>query len=146
LFAAAKRNARGRARLCRADEYEILRVAYRSVRAWRSEGVQTEIERELRAGAEVAVSRRSNLFLVLIRCFLPNLNIRRASKWAAALEFAERQEIRSKRLSAFLHSNGGIEGAARARAIFERQTSERDVCHARSPNAIQRRLHTHTAD
>jgi hypothetical protein len=63
IFAAAKRNAKGRARLYRADEYKILRCAYRAVRAWRSYGVHEEIERELRAGAEVVVSRRSSLSL-----------------------------------------------------------------------------------
>jgi hypothetical protein len=136
LFEQARRKAKGRARLCRDDEYEILRCAYRAVRAWRSDGVHDEIERELRAGAEVAVSRRSSLFLLLIRCSLPRLEIRRASKWAAALETADRQEIRSKRLTAFLHNNGGIEGAARARAKFGRETSERAVCHACSPNAV----------
>jgi hypothetical protein len=96
LFVAARRKAKGRARLCRADEYEVLRSAYRAVRAWRSDGVHEKIERELRAEAEVAVSRRSNLFLVLIRCALPFLDIKRASKWAAALDTADRQDIRSK--------------------------------------------------
>ena len=136
LFEQASRNAKGRARLCRADEYEILRCAYRAVRAWRSDGVQEEIERELRAGAEVAVSRRSSLFLLLIRCALPRLDIRRASKWAAALEYADAQGIRSKRLSAFLVAMsaelkellgpGRNSGEKRANAI----------CHARSPNAV----------
>jgi hypothetical protein len=135
LFEHARRNAKGRARLCRSHEYEILRVAYRSVRAWRREGVDEEIERELRAGAEVAVSRRSSLFLLLIRCALPRLEIRRASKWAAAMETADRQEIRSKRLCTFLHNNGGIEGAARVRGKLEKEVSVRDVCDARSPNA-----------
>jgi hypothetical protein len=98
--------------------------------------VQEEIERALRAEAKVAINQRSNLLLVLIRCALPRLDIRRASKWAAALEFANRQEIRSKRLSAFLNNNGGVEGAARARAKFGRETSEHDATHARSPNAV----------
>src|SRR3954465_1903787 len=49
LFDAAKQKAKGRARLCRADEYDVLRCAYRAVRAWRSDGVHEEIERELRA-------------------------------------------------------------------------------------------------
>ena len=115
LFEAARRKAKGQARLCRADEYDVLRCAYRAVRAWRSDGVHEEIERELRAEAEVAVSRRSNLFLVLIRCALPFLDIKRASKWAAALDTADRQHIRSKHLSAFLHHSGGIEGAGRKR-------------------------------
>jgi hypothetical protein len=115
LFDAAKQKAKGQARLCRADEYDVLRCAYRAVRAWRGDRVHEEIERELRAEAEVAVSRHSNLFLVLIRCALPSLDIKRASKWAAALDTADRQDIRSKRLSAFLHHSGGIEGAGRKR-------------------------------
>src|SRR3954454_3566824 len=119
LFEAARRKAKGQARLCRADEYDVLRCAYRAVRAWRSDGVHEEIERELRAEAEVAVSRRSNLLLVLIRCALPFLDIKRASKWAAALDTADRQDIRSKRLSAFLHHSGGIEGAGRKRLSSE---------------------------
>jgi hypothetical protein len=115
-FEYARRNAKGRARLCRTDEYEILRCAYRAVRAWRSHGVHEEIERELRAGAEVAINRRCNLFLLVIRCSLPRLEIRRASKSAAALEYADQQGIRSNRLPAFLWRVGGVEGAARARA------------------------------
>ena len=73
LFEQASRNAKSRARLGRADEYDILRCAYRAVRAWRRDGIQEEIGRELRAGAEVVVSRRSSLFLLLIRCALPRL-------------------------------------------------------------------------
>jgi hypothetical protein len=95
----------------------------RAVRAWRSDGVDQEIERELRAEAAVAISRRSSLFLVLIRCALPRLEIKRASKWAVALEYADQQGIRSKRLSAFLHNNGGVEGAARARAGSKRKNA-----------------------
>jgi hypothetical protein len=79
---------------------------------------------------------RSSLFLLLIRCSLRCLEIRRASKWAAALEFADRQDVHSRRLSGFLHNNGGIEGAARARAEFGRETSQRAANHARSPNAV----------
>jgi hypothetical protein len=123
LFEQAKRNAKDRARLCRADEHEILRVAYRFVRLWRSDGIQEEIECELRAGAEVTVSRRSSLFLLLIRCSLPRLEIKRASKWAAALEYADQQGIASKRLPAFFWRIGGVEGAARARAKSKRGTS-----------------------
>jgi hypothetical protein len=136
LFEHVRRNAKGQARLCRADEYEILRCAYRFVRLWRSDGVHEEIERELRVGAEVAVCRRSSLFLLLIRCALPHLDIKRASKWAVALEYADEQGIPSKRLDAFLWSVGGVEGAARARAKFRRETSERDANLARSPNAV----------
>ena len=74
----------------------ILRCAYRAVRAWRRDRVQEEIERELRAEAEVAISRQSNLFLVLIRCALPYLDSKRASKWAVAMKNADEQGIRSR--------------------------------------------------
>jgi hypothetical protein len=73
LFETAWHKAKGQARLCRSEEYEILRCAYRAVRAWQSSGIQEEIERELRDEAAVAISRQSKLFLVLIRCALPYL-------------------------------------------------------------------------
>jgi hypothetical protein len=69
----------------------------------RSDGVHEEIERELRAEAAVAISPRSNLFL-------PYFDTKRASKWAAALEYADAQDIHSKRLPAFLWRVGGVEG------------------------------------
>jgi hypothetical protein len=77
LFATARRNAKGQARLCRADEYEILRSAYRAVRVWQRNGISKEVESELRAEAEIAISRQSNLFLVLIRFALPRLDSKR---------------------------------------------------------------------
>ncbi len=115
-FERARRAARGQARLCRADEYELLRHAYVAVRCWQQDGVAEEIERELRTQADVAISRSSSLFLVLLRSALPSLDAKRASKWASALDFAAHHEVRSKRLGAFLHVNGGIEGAARGRS------------------------------
>ncbi len=63
------------------------------------------------------------LFLLLIRCAVPYLEIKRASKWAAALEYADAQGIRSKRLAAFLWRVGGVEGAARARAKPNRKNA-----------------------
>ncbi len=62
------------------------------------------------------MSRRSSLFLVLIRSALPRLDAKRASKWAGALQLADHHGVRSKRLVVFLHNSGGIEGAARERA------------------------------
>jgi hypothetical protein len=121
LFETAWHKSKHQARLCRADEYEILRCAYRALRAWQSDGVHEEVERELRDEAAVAISRRSKLFLVLIRCALPYLDAKRASKWAAALEYADAQDIHSKRLPAFLWRVGGVEGAARARAEAHRK-------------------------
>ena len=86
------------------------------VRCWQQDGVAEEIKRELRAQADVAIGRASSLFLVLLRSALPRLDAKRASKWGAALEFAHHHEVSSKRPVAFLHSSGGIEGAAHARA------------------------------
>src|SRR4051794_30445815 len=54
LFVAARRKAKGRARLCRADEYEVLRCAYRAVRAWRSDGVQRDETNDLALRFEAA--------------------------------------------------------------------------------------------
>jgi len=96
-------------------------LLYSAVRRWSEDGIAEEIKRELRAEAHVAVSRRSGLFLLLVRSALPRLDAKRASKWASALEFADHQGIRSKRLRAFLKNSGGIEGAARARAKHLKQ-------------------------
>ena len=115
-FDKAKRAAKRQARLHRRDEYALLECAYRAVRSWRQDGVAEDVERELRAEAEVAMSRASSLFLVLVRSALPRLDAKRSSKWAAALQFADHQKVRSKRLVAFLHNSGGIEGAARESA------------------------------
>ena len=54
LFVVARRKAKGRARLCRADEYEVLRCAYRAVRAWRSDGVQRDETNDLALRFEAA--------------------------------------------------------------------------------------------
>ena len=59
--------------------------AYAVVRCWKHEGVGQEIERELRAEAQVPISRMSSLFLVLLRSALPRLDGKRASKMALAL-------------------------------------------------------------
>jgi hypothetical protein len=89
LFEKAKRAAHGQARLRREDEYQLLRCAYAVVRRWKREGVGQEIERELRAEAQVPISRMSRLFLVLLRSALPRLDGKRASKMALALAAAD---------------------------------------------------------
>src|SRR3954453_6109146 len=53
LFEKARRAAKGQVRLGRDDEYQLLRCAYAMVRCWEREGVGQEIERELRAEAQV---------------------------------------------------------------------------------------------
>jgi hypothetical protein len=52
-FKKAGRAAKRQACLCRADEYELLRIAYAAVRCWQQDGVEKEVERELRAEAEI---------------------------------------------------------------------------------------------
>ena len=125
LFEDARRAAHGKARLRRDDEYQLLRCAYAMVRCWEREGVGQEIERELRAEAQVPMSRMSSLFLVLLRSALPRLDGKRASKMALALAAADDQAVTAKRLAAFLWHNGGIEGAARQRAWAVRRASSR---------------------
>jgi len=65
----------------------------------RDDGIADEIERELRAQAEVAVSRSSTLFLLLLGPALPRLDPKRASKWGVALAFADHRGVSSKRLA-----------------------------------------------
>jgi hypothetical protein len=125
LFEDARRAAHGHARLGRDHEYQLLRCAYAVVRCWEREGVGQEIERELRAEAQVPMSRMSSLFLVLLRSALPRLDAKRASKMALALAAADDQAVTAKRLAAFLWHNGGIEGAARQRAWAVRRASSR---------------------
>jgi len=98
------------------DQHEILRSAYRAVRAWREDGIVDEVERELRLEARVVISPQSRVFLVVLRSALPGLDAKRASKLAAALEFADHHSVSSKRLVGFLAVHGGIEGAAHERA------------------------------
>ena len=91
LFEEARRAAKGQARLGRDHEYQLLKCAYGAVRRWKREGVGQEIERELRAEAQVPISRMSSLFLVLLRSALPRLDGKRASKMALALAAADDQ-------------------------------------------------------
>jgi hypothetical protein len=120
LFADASCTAKGQVRLRRTEEYQLLNCVYAAVRRWRDDGVAEEIERELRAEAQVPISLASSLFLVLLRSALPRLDGKRASKWAAALASADHHGVSSKRLVAFLRSHGGIEGAARQWAKLRR--------------------------
>lgn len=127
LFDEARRAANGGARLPREREYELLRAAYSKVRRWRDDGVAQEIERELRAEAEVAISAQSSAFLVLIRSALPHLDPKRASKMALALAYADQEDVPAKRLTGFLHRNGGIEGAAARRAKLHAAKRQRNA-------------------
>ena len=86
---------------------------YAAARRWQEDDTSEEIGFELRMEAQVAISRSSSFFLLLLRSALPRLDPKRASKWGAALAFADHRGVSSKRLVSFLRNNGGIEGAAR---------------------------------
>ena len=112
----ASRAAWAQARLRKADIYRILKIAYRAVRAWKQRGIHWQIARLLRKTADATISRDSGLFLVLLRSALPQLDPKRASKWAAAIELAARHRIPGRKFVAFLEAQGGIEGAAKKMA------------------------------
>ena len=112
----ACRAASAQARLRKADIYRILKTAYKAVRVWKKRGIHWQIARLLKRTAGTAISRESGLFLVLLRSALPNLDPKRASKWAAAIELAARHQIPAKEFVAFLEAEGGIEGAAKRMA------------------------------
>jgi hypothetical protein len=116
MFKIARRASADQARLRRADQYSILKRAYSAVRRWKQDGVSEDAERELRRETELAIAPRSSLPLVLIRSILPKVDDKAASKWAAALEMAEQDNIVPKRFIPFLRKIGGIEGAHRRRA------------------------------
>ncbi len=81
LFEKARGAAQGQGRLGRDQEYELLRCAYGAVRRWKREGVGQEIEHELRVEAPVPISRKSSLFLMLLRSALPRLDGNVLRRW-----------------------------------------------------------------
>jgi hypothetical protein len=91
-------------------------IAYKAIRLWQKRGIHWQAARLLRQTAGTAISRDSGLFLVLLRSALPDLDPKRASKWAAAIELAVRHQIPGKEFVAFLEAKGGIEGAAKEMA------------------------------
>ncbi len=111
-FDGASKNAQGQARLRKTDIYETMKLAYTAVRAWKRRGTSGEIRRLLRREADVTIAAQSSPFLVLLRSALPDLDAKRASKWAAAMEFADRKDVRKKQFVAFVEAAGGVEGAA----------------------------------
>ena len=123
-FDAASRDAQGQARLRKADIYETIKLAYAAVRAWKRRGVAGEIKRLLRREASVTIAVRSSPFLVLLRSALPNLDAKRASKWAAAMELADRKDIAGNKFVSFVEAQGGIEGAARKLARLRTLAAE----------------------
>jgi hypothetical protein len=125
MFKVARRASADQARLRRADQYAILKRAYSALHRWKEEGLSEEAERELRRETELAIAPRSSLPLVLIRSALPKVDEKAASKWAAALEMAAREEIAPKHFIAFLREIGGIEGAHRRRARLRRKHARR---------------------
>ena len=125
MYKEAKRASANQARLCREDQYAILKHAYAALYRWKQEQVSERAERELRRETELAIAPRSSLPLVLIRSALPKLDEKAASKWAAALEMAEQDAIAPKHFLAFLREIGGIEGAHRGRARLRRKHARR---------------------
>jgi hypothetical protein len=121
MFKVARRASAGQARLRRENQYAILKRAYSALQRWKQDGVSEGAERELRRETECAIAPRSSMPLILIRSALPKLDEKAASKWAAALEMAERDAIAPKHLLAFLRDIGGIEGAHRRRARLRRK-------------------------
>jgi hypothetical protein len=116
MFEVARRASADQARLGREDQYAILKRAYSALHRWKQDAVCEDAERELRRETELAIAPRSSLPLVLIRSILPKVDDKAASKWAAALEMAEQDNIVPKRFIPFLRKIGGIEGAHRRRA------------------------------
>jgi hypothetical protein len=125
MFKVACRASADQARLRRADQYAILKRAYSALHRWKEDGVGEDAERELRRETELAIAPRSSLPLVMIRSAFPKVDEKGASKWAAALEIAEREEIAPKHFLAFLREVGGIEGAHRRRAGLRRKHARR---------------------
>ena len=125
MFKIARRASADQARLRRADQYAILKRAYSALHRWKEDGVGEDAERELRRETELAIAPRSSLPLVMIRSAFPKVDEKGASKWAAALEIAEREEIAPKHFLAFLREVGGIEGAHRRRAGLRRKHARR---------------------
>jgi hypothetical protein len=129
----ANRNARSRARLRKADIYATMMVAYAAVQIWKRRDIAGEVERLLRRTAIAAIAPRSSLFLVLLRSALPDLDPKRASKWAAALELADRKQVARMDFVEFMEGEGGVEGAARTRARLRALEAEADAVEAVSP-------------
>lgn len=108
--------ARAQTRLSKKDIYETLKLAYGTVRAWKCRDKAGEIRRLLRREASPNIAAQSSLFLVLLRSAIPDLDAKRASKWAAALELADRKDLPTRKFVGFVEAQGGVEGAARTMA------------------------------
>ena len=103
-------------RLRRSDQTDLLQAAYLIVRNWRREHQSDRIEELLRRMSRGWIAPGSSLELVLLRSALPNLDPKRASKWAAAIELADHAGVSKRGFATFLKKQGGIEGAARTLA------------------------------
>jgi hypothetical protein len=125
MFKKARRASADQARLHREAQYTILKRAYSALHRWKQDGVSEKAERELRRETELAIAPRSSLPLVLIRSAFPKVDEKAASKWAAALEMAERDRIAPRHFLAFLREIGGIEGAHQRRARLRRKHARR---------------------
>ena len=119
----ARGAAQGQARFARDHEYQLLKFAYGAVRRWKREGVGQEIERELRAEAQVPISRMSSLSWCCSDRLYPASTGNVLRRWPLLSRVLMIRRLRPRRLAAFLWHDGGIEGAARQRASAVRRAS-----------------------
>ncbi|MCB1464239.1 MAG: hypothetical protein KDJ90_17895, partial [Nitratireductor sp.] len=98
-FRTADLAARDKGRLGRKDQYALLERAYRIVRRWKRAGHAGRVKAALRRQGRVVTNRTSSLYLVLFRSAMPTLDPKRASKWAAALELAERESVQPQQIT-----------------------------------------------
>ncbi len=103
---------------------DILRAAYQFELVWREDRTTVAVSRALREQSEGWIDWRSGHFLILLRAAFPELDAKKCSKWAAALDAADYYEVTPKRLGAFLERVGGVEGAARRRASLWRTVED----------------------
>ena len=92
-----------------------LKVAYRATIKWRQVDVVDRAIRTIRS-RDPTIDFRSTDILVILRGALTGVDLKRVSKWAAALDAADFHNVPTSELAEFLEDKGGIEGAARTRA------------------------------
>jgi hypothetical protein len=103
---------------------DILREAYQFQLDWREAKTTMAVSRALREQSEGWIDWRSGHFLILLRAAFPELDAKKCSKWAAALDAADYYQVVPNRLGAFLDKVGGVEGAARRRASLWRTVED----------------------
>lgn len=109
----------------RRDIHDVLYVAYRRIKNWCRDGIESEIELRLRNEASSSIHRRSSIFLVLLQTAFPEYPPKNLSRWAAALEYADRKEVEISDFKGFLMLNGGVEGTKKKLAVARRKKSHK---------------------